>query len=104
LSPLLSDHLARLMMGEAVDERFAQFAPERRLIRHLSRERAVEIIVAGLMSEQYQHDYTPSNVRMNAQVRETYRQDIERLHDQVGADDWGIPPEMVNMYRQGHAR
>lgn len=104
LSPLLSDNLASLMMGGTVDERFAQFAPERPLIRHLSRERAVEIIVAGLMSEQYQHDYTPSNIRMNAQVRETYRQDIERLHDEIGAIDWGIPPEMVNMYRQGHAR
>ena len=104
LSPLLSDYLTRLMMNQDVDERFLSFAPERALIRGLSREQAVDLIVTGLMSEQYQHDYTPSNIRMNAQVRETYRQDIERLHDKVGARDWGIPPEMVNMYRNGHAR
>lgn len=32
-----------------------------------------------------------------------YRDGLERLHDQVGAHDWGIPPEMLDMYRYGHA-
>ncbi|MBI5921863.1 MAG: FAD-binding oxidoreductase [Betaproteobacteria bacterium] len=103
LSPVISDYITRILLNEPVDERFKCFAPERPLIRSLSREAAVEIIVSGLMSEQYQHGYLPSNIRMNAQVRETYRQDIEKLHDRIGATDWGIPPEMVNMYRNGHA-
>jgi glycine/D-amino acid oxidase-like deaminating enzyme len=34
---------------------------------------------------------------------EELRTELERLHDRVGAQDWGIPPEMVEMYRQGHA-
>jgi len=104
LSPLLSDILAKLMMGDEVDERFQMFSPERELLHRFDRESAVDAIVSGLMSEQYQHGYTPSNIRMNAQVRETYRQDIELLHDKVGAVDWGIPPDMVKMYREGHAQ
>ena len=92
------------MLDEPIDDRFEVFAPERELIHSMNREEAVEFIVSSLMSEQYQHGYNPSNIRMNAQVRETYRKDIEMLHDKVGAIDWGIPPELVNMYRQGHAR
>ncbi len=104
LSPLLSDYMAKILMGEEVDERFNRFAPERPLIRDLSREDAVEITVASLMSEQYQHGYKPSCVPMDRQVKETYRKDIEDLHDKVGAKDWGIPPLLVNMYRYGHAK
>lgn len=104
LSPVLSDTLATLMTGGSVDKRLEMFAPERAVIRDISREDAIEMAVASLMSEQYQHGYNPSNVLMNAQVRDTYRRDIEALHDKVGAKDWGIHPELVNMYRAGHAR
>lgn len=104
LSPVISDIMSSLMVGEAVDERIELFSPEREVIRDLGREDAVNAIVASLMSQQYQHDYNPSNIRMDAQVRQTYRDDIERLHDKVGATDWGIPPELVNMYRYGHAK
>lgn len=104
LSPVISDNIASIMRGESVDERFDCFAPERELIREMGREEAIELVVSSLMSEQYPHDYNPSNIRMNAQVRETYRRDVEELHDKVGAIDWGIPPELINMYRQGHAQ
>jgi hypothetical protein len=40
---------------------------------------------------------------MTEQVAQMYREGLERLHDQVGATDWGIPPEMLDMYRYGHA-
>ena len=70
----------------------------------ISRADGIEMCVNSLMSEQFQHGYSPSNPLMNAQVRETYRKEIEALHDRVGAKDWGIPPELVNMYKKGHAR
>ena len=104
LSPVLSEILADILLDNEVDPRFHQFAPERNVIHDLSRDDAIEIIVASLMSEQYQHGYRPSNIRMNEQVRQTYRSDIEQLHDKVGAKDWGIPPELVNMYRYGHTQ
>ena len=104
LSPVISDKITSIMLDEPVDERFNYFAPERELIREMCREDAIERVVTSLMSEQYQHDYNPSNIRMNAQVRENYRRDVEELHDKVGAIDWGIPPELINMYRRGYAR
>lgn len=104
MSPVISNMMADLLMGKEVDERLKWFAPEREIIRDISREDAIESAVNALMSEQYQHGYRPSNIRMNAQVRETYRKDIEDLHDRVGAKDWGIPQELMNMYRRGFAQ
>ena len=104
LSPVISEKVAAGMLGDPVDEKFAWFAPEREVIHDMGRDEAIEIVLESLMSEQFQHGYNPSNVLMNAQVRETYRNDIEVLHDRVGAKDWGIPPELIKMYRLGHAR
>lgn len=103
MSPVLSLEIAKIMMGEPVDPRFTLFNPERKLIKNTDRETAIDIVVESLMSEQYQHGYSPSNIRMNEQVRNNYRDDIERLHDRVGAIDWGIHPELINMYRRGYA-
>jgi len=105
LSPVISDMMATLMTGGVIDdERFRWYAPERPVIRDISREDGIAMAVASLMSEQYQHGYLPSNVLMDEQVRATYRREIEELYERIGAKDWGIPPELVNMYKQGHAR
>ncbi|MCG7537122.1 FAD-dependent oxidoreductase [Pseudoalteromonas sp. OOF1S-7] len=104
MSPVLSEVIADMLLHNPVDTRFSYFHPERELIKNVDRETGIDIVVESLMSEQYQHDYRPSNIRMNQQVRNTYRQDIEALHDKVGAVDWGIPPELVNMYRRGFAK
>jgi glycine oxidase len=103
LSPVLSKKLAAILRNQAVDdERFKAFSPERKLIRTLSRTAAIEKTVKHMLSAAYQHGYSPSIGPMNEQLKETYRTDLERLHDKVGAHDWGIPPEMVDMYRYGH--
>lgn len=104
MSPALSRDIAKIVMKEAVDDRYAYFQPERELIKNIDRASGIEMVVESLMSEQYQHGYIPSNILMNEQVKNTYRQDIEKLHDKVGATDWAIPPELVNMYRRGFAR
>jgi glycine/D-amino acid oxidase-like deaminating enzyme len=104
LSPVLSGIIASLLLDEPVDERFAVFAPERKPIRSLTREQAIDKAVRHIVSASYQHGFTPAQNRMPEQVRRMYREDIERLHDQVGAVDWGIPPEMLDMYRYGHAK
>ena len=104
LAPVISDYLAKIMMGEPVDERFDCFRPDRDLIRELSRKDAVDLAVVNLMSEQYQHGYRPSGIPMNKQVMQSYRDQIERLHDSVGAVDWGIPPLMLSVYRKGYVK
>ena len=103
LSPVLSEKIAALVLGEALDERFAVFAPERKLIRELTREQAIAKAIRHQINADYQHDFSPSKNRMSEQIVEMYRANLERLHDQVGAHDWGIPVEMLDMYRYGHA-
>ncbi len=104
LSPLISEMMAALMMGEDVDKRLGVFAPERKIIRELSHDDAIKIGIESLISQHYQHGYKPSNIRMEKLVQEGFRRDLEELHYKVGALDWGIPPELINMYKRGHAR
>lgn len=104
LSPLISEIIAATMLNEKVDDRLAMFSPERAPIRDISREDAIAIGVESLISQHYQHGYRPSGIRMDSQIRDYFRKDLEELHDQVGAKDWGIHPELINMYRRGHAK
>lgn len=104
LSPLLSQYIASMIHGESIDERFAQFSPERPPIRSLTRQQAIDKAVRHQMSAAYQHGFSPSHSRMPEQIKRMYRDDLERLHDSVGATEWGIPPEMLDMYRYGHAK
>jgi len=104
LSPILSEYIAAMVHDESVDARFQVFTPERVPMRTLSREDAIEKAVRHRMSASYQHGFTPSQDRMPEQLKRMYQDDVARLHDQVGATDWGIPPEMLDMYRYGHAK
>jgi glycine/D-amino acid oxidase-like deaminating enzyme len=92
LSPVLSERLAALLLQDPVDERFFAFAPERKLIHSLTRDEAI----AKALHQSGVLDGPPRE----AQAQRTA---LERLHDQVGASEWGIPPEMLEMYRLGHA-
>jgi glycine/D-amino acid oxidase-like deaminating enzyme len=104
LAPLLSEKIVAMLLGEPVNDGFARFAPERAPIRTLSRSEAIDKAVRHLISASYQHGFTPARSRMPAQIAQMHRDDLERLHDKVGALDWGIPPEMLDMYRYGHTQ
>ena len=56
------------------------------------------------ISAAYQHGYAPSKSRMPASVIAMHKDAMEKLYDAVGITDWGIPPEMLDMYRYGHAK
>lgn len=104
LAPLLSQYIASMIHDEMIDERFAVFAPERAPMRSLTREQAIEKAIRHQISAAYQHGFSPSKSRMPDQIKQMYRSELERLHDAVGAVDWGIPPEMLDMYQYGHAK
>ncbi|WP_419799547.1 MAG: NAD(P)/FAD-dependent oxidoreductase [Terasakiella sp.] len=104
MSPLISENVAALLNDEEIDERFNVFAPERKPIMELTREQAIEKALRHQLNAAYQHGFVPSKNRMVDQVRQKMKDDLEALHDQVGAVDWGIPPEMLDMYRYGHAK
>ncbi|MFT3752550.1 MAG: FAD-dependent oxidoreductase [Paludibacter sp.] len=102
LSPVICGDLVGLMRGEAIAPGYAQLAPERALIRNMSREAAIEKAVRHQLNASYQHDFVSAKNRMVEQLRNAYRADLEALHDKVGAHEWGIPPELLDMYRYGH--
>jgi glycine/D-amino acid oxidase-like deaminating enzyme len=103
-SPVISELLVDLMLGSGPKIDVRLFQPERKPVRLYSREKAIAATVRHTLNAAYQHGFTPSKDRMVEDLQRHYRLELERLHDDVGALDWGIPPEMVNMYKYGHAR
>lgn len=103
LSPLISRHIAGLAQGTQGEPGWEDFAPERALIRTLTRAQAIEKAVEHHISAAYQHGFQPPQGRLLEATMRAIREDAERVHDLAGADDWGIPPEMLDMHRYGHA-
>lgn len=103
-APIISENLSMMMQEKNPNIDFNTFMPERDFLKQINRKDAIETIVNGLMSEHYQHDYNPPNIRMNEMVRKTHREEVEKLHDKIGAKDWGIPQELVPMYKRGYAK
>ena len=105
MAPVLSQYLAGLVHGDPLtDERWHWLAPDRAPLRLLTREQAIAKAVRHQISAAYQHGFVPAKSRMPDQLADSYRSQLEQLHDQIGAVDWGIPPDMLDMYRYGHAK
>ena len=104
LSPVICRDLVAAMRGQSIDARYGDLAPERPLIHNVSREAAIEKTVRHSINASLQHDFVPARNRMVEQLKKSIRDDLEALHDRVGALDWGIPPELVDMYRYGHIK
>lgn len=102
LSPVICEDLVSAMQGKSVDPRYDQLSPERPLIRNISREEAISKTVRHQINAAFQHDFSPARNRMLEQLQRNIRTDLEALHDSVGAVEWGIPPELTDMYRYKH--
>ncbi len=102
LAPLISEIIVKALYEIKFDPRYDVFLPERKLIKTLSRETAIKKSIRHLMSAHYQHGYRPSPGRMNDLIKTGYSDFLNSLHDKVGAYDWGIPPELIDMYQYGH--
>lgn len=104
LAPLLSELMAKLIKGQEIDKKYDCFKPERELIKNYTREDAIEASIKHLMSASYQHGFVPSHDKLNDKIKQLHRNDLEKLHDNVGAFDWGISPELIELYRYGHIK
>ena len=78
------------------------FSPERSLVHIYTRDEAIAIAVRHTINAAYQHGFVPAKNRMTEHLEKYYRDDLAKIHDIAGAGDWGIPPELVDMYRYGH--
>lgn len=101
-SPIIGQHMAELMLGKKLTHTFTEFHPERKPIRAYTRQEALDILVRHTLNAHYQHGFTPSHDRIEENLEKHYTQEFARIHDQAGAHDWGIPPELINMYKYEH--
>ena len=102
-SPLIGNYIAdKILDKKTVKIDMAMFKPERDLVRILSREEAIDTAVEHTINAAYQHGFVPSKNRILEDLNSFYRNELNGLHDKVGAVNWGIPPEMINMYKYGH--
>ena len=104
LSPYLSKVIAMSIYENKVPEAVKNFLPNRDLICGLTREHAIRKSVKHLVSAAYQHEYNPSNPNMDNDLSTFYYDQISRLHDAVGAVNWGIPVDLIGMYKYGHVK
>jgi hypothetical protein len=104
LSPIISEYIVDVLFNRKCDDKFEYFKPERQLIKTITREQAINKFIKHQLSAAYQHDFNPPTNKMIDNLISFYKQDLEKLHDSIGAFDWGIPTEMIDMYRYGHAK
>jgi len=104
LSPYLAKVLANQVFEEKVPDIVKKFMPNRPLIKNIDRDKAIKKAVKHLISAAYQHEYNPSSSMMDIDLAKYYEEQLKRLHDSVGANDWGIPVDMIGMYKHGHIK
>jgi len=101
-SPIIGEGVAKLFDGATSVAEFEPFDPVREPRRVISRDEAIEAAVSHKVNAAFQHGFRPSRDRMLDNFKKQIYDDISALHDRVGAYDWGIPPEMIEMFRYGH--
>ncbi len=99
LCPVISDFVSSKILQTKPLLDLDVFSPTRKVIRNLTRDDAINLTVNSLMSEQYQHGFVASNIRQVEQLKREWKGQVTKVHDEVGASDWGIPPLMFNLYR-----
>lgn len=101
MSPLYADELARAMIeGRTCFE--GRFAPERDLITTMSKEEGIKKAVAHLKSAAYQHELRLPKAGWDTMLDEMLRARVMQVYELCGIDSYGIPPELLDMYRYGH--
>ncbi|HEY0393482.1 MAG TPA: FAD-dependent oxidoreductase [Candidatus Elarobacter sp.] len=103
-SPLIARILTALACGRTPSFDVGAFKPDRPVTRTMTREHSVRTLVRHTLNAAYQHGFRSPHNRMTEDLAAHYTREFEALHDAVGAHDWGIPPEMKDMYRYGHVR
>lgn len=107
-SPIISQYLKDLVLHNksSLESQFdfRIFRPDRKPVKVWNRTAAIEAAVRHSLNADYQHDFSPAKSNMPKDMENYYRRLFEELHDQVGAVDFGIPPELKDMFRHGHLR
>jgi glycine/D-amino acid oxidase-like deaminating enzyme len=104
LAPAICRRVVDLIVGNSVEKKFNIFNPSRKLIHTMTREQGIDKALRNHISAIYQHGFLSSEVSLLDKLKQDYRSGLEHLYDDLGIYDWGIPVDMIDMYRYGHAK
>ena len=93
------DIVDRILGGPGVIDR--ALLPERKVIRWLSKEDGLRLGVLHLRSAGVQHGLTMPRSNWEPMVSEMLHRHVEEVYTKTGVD-YGIPPELLDIYRFGH--
>ena len=101
MSPIIGDKMSdTILTGKNNFDDL--FIPERKPIRHLTREQSIDKYTHQMIDAMFQHDYNPSFDKSLEQLENQFRDDITKLHLHANSDGWGIPIELVGLFRYKH--
>jgi hypothetical protein len=103
MSPLLGQWIAREILGRP--SLFAnRFAPERNLLHTMTKEEGIRLAVKHLKSAALQHELRLPKANWDDMIDDTLRRKVEAVYDKRGIKEFGIPPELLDMYEYGHVQ
>ena len=101
LAPILSQYIGNLIEFDEDDESFGFLSPKRKPIRDISTRDGIDLNVASLISEAFQHGYQPATIRGYQQFQSSIRAEVEETHERFCKLQYGIPTLMYKLAREG---
>lgn len=78
------------------------FLPERDLIRTMTRSEGINKAVAHLKSAAFQHELHLPKSGWDDMFEDMLRRRVEAVYESSGVTEFGIHPELLDMYKYGH--
>lgn len=101
MSPLYGKYISDSINGK--NESYKNlFPPERDLIHTSTKEEGIIKAIKHLKSAAYQHELQLPKSGWEEMLNDTLRNKIEAIYNTCNITDYGIPPEMLDMYKYGH--
>ncbi len=98
-SPVFARDMAdRILKGQGFIDRFP---PERKILRWLSKAEGIDLAIRHIRSAATQHGLQMPRSNWDPLVADMLLRNVEDVYQKSGID-YGIPPELLDMYRYGH--
>ena len=97
-SPLIADIFVALISKVVLPFDISDYRPDRTLTSILSYEEGIRQGVDSMVSALYQHDFEAGHQNTIDSLTSYFHHKVERIHEDNGYQDSGIPPELLSYY------
>ena len=104
LSPKIAEEFS-ICLNDGKQPFGGAFLPERELILEVPREAAIDRAVTHIISTGYQHGFAMPHSNWEPLIEDAVRRKVLDAYERSGMSNYpfGIPAELLDMYRYGHA-